>query len=117
MLLAASAVLILSGCSATDAGSDAAGLSWDVEQVEADVREDYEAKLTDEYPEARVRSVRCVEENELRLACAARLSGANIERTQLDVVGAPDDFIWEEANQTDAASPACRPAQLASPSS
>ena len=96
--LAASAVLMLSGCSATDAASDAAGLSWDVEQVEADVREDYEAKLTDEYPNARVRSVRCVEENESRLECSARLSGADTERTQLDVVGAPDDFIWEEAN-------------------
>jgi len=42
--------------------------------------------------------VRCVEENESRLECTARLSGADTERTQLDVVGAPDDFIWEEAN-------------------
>jgi hypothetical protein len=49
-------------------------------------------------PNARVRSVRCVEENESRLECTARLAGADREQTQLDVVGAPDDYVWEEAN-------------------
>jgi len=92
--LAGAAALAMSGCAATNV----AGLSWDVEQIQQDVGEDYEDKLTDEYPNARVRSVRCVEENESRLECTARLAGADREQTQLDVVGAPDDYVWEEAN-------------------
>ena len=76
MALAVLGVSAVSGCSLTEA----AGLSSDVRQVEQE-REDFQAKLTDDYPHARVRSVRCIEEHESRLQCTARLSGADRERT------------------------------------